>query len=42
MLCEFTVAVFFFFPQKVAQDAETSIKFLGVLKSTAAAGRRQI
>lgn len=38
-LCEFTVAIFFFYfsSQKVAQDAETSIKFQGVLKSTAMA-----
>ena len=33
-LCEFTVMIFFF-SEKVARDAETSIKFQRVLKSTA-------
>lgn len=41
MLYEFALAVLFFFlPKKVAQDAETSIKFLGILKSTAWPRRR--
>lgn len=40
MLCEFAPKMLFFSSEKVAQDAETSIKFLGILKSTAWPRRR--